>query len=513
MPEQVSADEARHAATQAKDRRYELLEARGALAKRPSIVVSARRGNDTLARAARQQEEQAATTFVQARSRATSALADVAPIKAALDSERDATDAEADQLEKQPSEVAYRELDEERTAAYSRMNHLPADSPDYQEALAAKNEVHGRWLAAKEARAGVIARWNVLGARRSMLKRWVPQVTMAVANLSSEVETASSPTFEGWSITDDSPEVRQELTDAITAGEKSASVSAAAERRVAQQAGATANAGQSSSGRGARMAGLGLLGAGVGAVGVGLLGAVVGGVAGTFLGSTAIGAAVGAGAGALLGGLIGGGIGLGVGAFSGGKGRGGAAGSGAAGGGAAGGGAAGGGAQDLANDPAQAREQDQQQEQAVAQLQGEASGANGSDRGLEDSDEPRSKLAGPRGGATPRAARRGIAWAEDAENPDLVATQVQDFDAEDYEREPMVKWDSRRDGPNPKYNSDPHADPFTQGGYGLYPKGQPRRTGFFENESRQGKETLEEQKRLAPSAFENAPEPDADEWR
>ena len=94
-----------------------------------------------------------------------------------------------------------------------------------------------------------------------------------------------------------------------------------------------------------------------------------------------------------------------------------------------------------------------------------------------------------------------------------MATQVQDFDAEDYEREPMVKWDSRRDGPNPKYNSDPHADPFTQGGYGLYPKGQPRRTGFFENESRQGKETLEEQKRRAPSAFENAPEPDADEWR
>jgi hypothetical protein len=503
MPEQVSADEARQAATQAKDRRYELLEARGALAKRPSIVVSARRGNNTLARAARQQEEQVATTFVQARSRATSALAEVAPIKAALDAERDATDAEANELDSQPSEVAYRELDEERTAAYGRMNRLTENSPDYQAALAAKNEVHGRWLAAKEARAGVIARWNVLGARRSMLKRWVPQVTMAVANLSSEVETASSPSFEGWSITDDSPEVRQELTEVIAAGEKSASVSAAAERRVAQQAGATANAGQSSGGRGARMAGLGLLGAGVGAVGVGLLGAVVGGVAGTFLGSTAIGAAVGAGAGALLGGLIGGGIGLGVGAFSGGKGR----------GGAAGGGAAGGGAQDLANDPAQAREQDQQQEQAVAQAQGDASGANGSDRGLEDSDEPRSKLAGPRGGATPRAARRGIAWAQDEANPDVVGTQVQDFDAEDYEREPMVKWDSRRDGPNPKYNSDPHADPFTQGGYGLYPKGQPRRTGFFENESRQGKETLEEQKRLAPSAFENAPEPDADEWR
>jgi hypothetical protein len=48
---------------------------------------------------------------------------------------------------------------------------------------------------------------------------------------------------------------------------------------------------------------------------------------------------------------------------------------------------------------------------------------------------------------------------------------VQDFDAEDYEREPMVKWASRRDGPNPKYNADPHAGPFTQGGYGLYPKG------------------------------------------
>jgi len=508
MPEQVTADEARDAAAQAKDRRYELLEARGALAKRPSIVVSARRGNDTLARAARQQEEQAATTFVQARSRATSVLAEVAPVKADMDAERDATDAEADQLENLPSEVAYRELDEERTTAYGRMNRLPENSPEYQMALAAKNEVNTRWQAAREARADVMSRWNVLGARRSMLKRWVPQVTMAVANLSSEVETASSPSFEGWSITDDSPEVRQELTDAIAAGEKSASVDAAAERRAVQQAGATATEGRSSGGRGARMAGLGLLGAGVGAVGVGLLGAVVGGIAGTFLGSTAIGAAVGAGAGALLGGLIGGGIGLGVGAFSGRKGGGGAAS-----GGAAAGGAAGSGAQDLANDPAQAREQDQQQEQAVAQVQGEASGANESDRGLEDSDEPRSKLAGPRGGATPRAARRGLAWAEDAENPDLVATQVQDFDAEDYEREPMVKWDSRRDGPNPKYNIDPHADPFTQGGYGLYPKGQPRRTGFFENESRQGKETLEEQKRRAPSAFENAPEPDADEWR
>ena len=487
MPEQVSADEARHAATQAKDRRYELLEARGALAKRPSIVVSARRGNDTLARAARQQEEQAATTFVQARSRATSALADVAPIKAALDSERDATDAEADELEKQPSEVAYRELDEERTAAYSRMNHLPADSPDYQEALAAKNEVHGRWLAAKEARAGVIARWNVLGARRSMLKRWVPQVTMAVANLSSEVETASSPTFEGWSITDDSPEVRQELTDAITAGEKSSAADAAAERRVAHEASATLQAGQRSNGRGARMAGLGLLGAGVGAVGVGLLGAVVGGVAGTFLGSTAIGAAVGAGAGALLGGLIGGGIGLGVGAFSGGKGRGAAA------------GAAPSGAQPQ-QDAAAAREQDNQVEEAIVGPQGpEASGTG----------EP----AGSRGG-TPRPKRRGITWAQDEGNPDVVGTQVQDFDAEDYEREPMVKWDSRRDGPNPKYNSDPHADPFTQGGYGLYPKGQPRRTGFFENESRAGIATLEEQKREAPSAFGLEPESrDADEWR
>jgi len=490
MPEQVTADEARHASTQAKDRRYELLEARGALAKRPSIVVSARRGNDTLARAARQQEEQAATTFVQARSRATSVLAEVAPVKADMDAERDATDAEADQLENLPSEVAYRELDEERTTAYGRMNRLPENSPEYQVALAAKNEVNTRWQAAREARADVISRWNVLGARRSMLKRWVPQVTMAVANLSSEVETASSPSFEGWSITDDSPEVRQELTDAIAAGEKSASVDAAAERRVVQQAGATAHAGESSSGRGARMAGLGLLGAGVGAVGVGLLGAVVGGIAGTFLGSTTIGAAVGAGAGALLGGLIGGGIGLGVGAFSGRKGRGGATAGGTAAGGAAG--------AEPDQDAATAREHDTEIEQAIAEPQApEASG----------SAEP----GGSRGG-TPRPKRRGLTWAQDDGNPDMVGTQVQDFDAEDYEREPMVKWDSRRDGPNPKYNSDPHADPFTQGGYGLYPKGQPRRTGFFENESRQGKETLEEQKRLAPSAFENVGETD-DEWR
>jgi len=485
MPEQVTADEARHASTQAKDRRYELLEARGALAKRPSIVVSARRGNDTLARAARQQEEQAATTFVQARTRATSALAEVAPVKAAMDAERDATDAEANELDNQPSEIAHRELDEERTAAYSRMNHLPENSPGYQEALAAKNEVHARWLASKEARAGVIARWNVLGARRSMLKRWVPQITMAVTNLANEVETASSPSFEGWSIAGDSPEVRQELTEAIAAGEKSASVDAAAERRVVQQAGAAASAAESSSGRGARMAGLGLLGAGVGAVGVGLLGAVVGGIAGTFLGSTAIGAAVGAGAGALLGGVIGGGIGLGVGAFSGRKARGGAAGGGAAGEGAD----AHNPAQDPANDPAQAREQDNQVEEAVAT-------------------SPESR------GGTPRPKRRGITWAQDEANPDVVGTQVQDFDAEDYEREPMVKWDSRRDGPNPKYNSDPHADPFTQGGYGLYPKGQPRRTGFFENESRAGIATLEEQKREAPSAFGLEPESrDADEWR
>jgi len=485
MPEQVTADEARHASTQAKDRRYELLEARGALAKRPAIVVSARRGNDTLARAARQQEEQAATTFVQARTRATSALAEVAPVKAAMDAERDATDAEANELDNQPSEIAHRELDEERTAAYSRMNHLPENSPGYQEALAAKNEVHARWLASKEARAGVIARWNVLGARRSMLKRWVPQITMAVTNLANEVETASSPSFEGWSIAGDSPEVRQELTEAIAAGEKSASVDAAAERRVVQQAGAAASAAESSSGRGARMAGLGLLGAGVGAVGVGLLGAVVGGIAGTFLGSTAIGAAVGAGAGALLGGVIGGGIGLGVGAFSGRKARGGAAGGGAAGEGAD----AHNPAQDPANDPAQAREQDNQVEEAVAT-------------------SPESR------GGTPRPKRRGITWAQDEANPDVVGTQVQDFDAEDYEREPMVKWDSRRDGPNPKYNSDPHADPFTQGGYGLYPKGQPRRTGFFENESRAGIATLEEQKREAPSAFGLEPESrDADEWR
>ena len=496
MPEQVTADEARHATTQAKDRRYELLEARGALAKRPSIVVSARRGNDTLARAARQQEEQAATTFVQARSRATSVLAEAAPIKAAMDAERDATDAEANELDNQPSEIAHRELDEERTAAYSRMNHLPENSPDYQEALAAKNEVHARWLASKEARAGVIARWNVLGARRSMLKRWVPQITMAVTNLANEVETASSPSFEGWSITGDSPEVRQELTEAIAAGEKSSAADAAAERRVAQQAGATLQAGEGSGGRGARMAGLGLLGAGVGAVGVGLLGAVVGGIAGTFLGSTTIGAAVGAGAGALLGGLIGGGIGLGVGAFSGRKARGSAAGGGAAGGEAE----AQNPAQDPANDPAQAREQDAQIEQAVAPAQ---------PQGEQEPGDPTASRGG-----TPRPKRRGLTWAQDEGNPDVVGTQVQDFDAEDYEREPMVKWDSRRDGPNPKYNSDPHADPFTQGGYGLYPKGQPRRTGFFENESRAGIATLEEQKREAPSAFGLEPESrDADEWR
>jgi hypothetical protein len=144
------------------------------------------------------------------------------------------------------------------------MNRLAENSPEYQGALAAKNEVNARWQAAREARADVMNRWNVLGARRSMLKRWVPQVTMAVANLSSEVETASSPSFEGWSITGDSPEVRQELTDAIAAGEKSASVDAAAERRVVQQAGAAASAAESSSGRGARMAGLGLLGTSAG---------------------------------------------------------------------------------------------------------------------------------------------------------------------------------------------------------------------------------------------------------
>jgi hypothetical protein len=64
-----------------------------------------------------------------------------------------------------------------------------------------------------------------------------------------------------------------------------------------------------------------------------------------------------------------------------------------------------------------------------------------------------------------------------------------------------------------KFDHTKGLDPYTAGGYGLYPKGQPRRSEFFENESRSGRETLEEQKRRAPSAFDNAPEPDADEWR
>jgi len=508
VPE-ISRDEAAHAVDRAKQDRYSLMETRGALAKRPTVVVSSRQ-NPTLAKAARQQEVEAATAFAKARSTASATLAQVAPIKADLDAERDEIDRERNELENAPEELAYQRLSEERHDAFSRLGRVREGTPEYEEAKAAKIEIVARHAEMQATRGPIQKRFNRILDRAAIHKLWIPKVTMAVSNLSNEVETALSPTFEGWNLSDDSPEVRQELTEAIAEGEKSAQADVQSERRTQQQAVARADSGQTSGGGAGRTAALGLLGAGVGAVGVGLLGAVVGGIAGTFLGSTGLGAAVGAGAGALLGGLIGGGIGLGVGALSGRK-RGGS-------GGGASAGAAGDAAQ-AAQEPQQdataARDQDQQQEEAVAQVQGEAPGANGSDRGLEDSDEPRSKLAGPRGGATPRAARRGLTWAEDAENPDLVATHVQDFDAEEYEHEKRVPWSSMEYGSqNPdKFDHTKGLDPYTAGGYGLYPKGQPRRSEFFENESRSGRETLEEQKRRAPSAFENAPEPDADEWR
>lgn len=511
MPERRNA-EVYAARDRAADARYALLEARGALAKRPNLVVTARASNPTLGKAARRQEEEAATSFVRARSTAVQVLADVAPVRAELENEAVEVEAQIEAMKTEPEQVAYdneqpayNELSQRKHDLFGQMFGKDPKDPAVAAIKAEYDDVKARHGAMQAARMPVSQRRSIIHGRKEEIPVLIRKVTPAIVNLTDEVERAQSSTFEGWGLDPDTPEIHEELASAIAVGEKSASADAAAEQRATQQAGQQVAQGEIGGGGGrskASIAGLGLAGAAVGALGVGALGAVVGGIAGTFLGSTAIGAAVGAGAGALLGGLIGGGIGLGVGAFS--RRGGGRAAQPATDGPAPAAGGATDAAQQAPQTAADARQQDdeqeQQQEQAVAEVQGGAAAATGEDRRLEDSDEPRSKLAVPRGGSTPRAPRRGITWAQDAEDPDTVQTQVQDFDVDEWEREPKTKW------------GDEDVDPLT-GGYGVYPKGQPRRSHFFENSSEGGERQLEEQRRRAPSAFDNAPEPDADEWR
>ena len=500
MPE-YEADEVQAATQRATDARYALLESRGALAKRPSFVVSARAANPTLGKAARRQEEDAATTFVRHRTTAASVLGEVAPIRGELDAELAQKTAAVQEIDDNPETIAYEaaheELGRQKKALFGQVWGKDLSDPQVAAAKVQYDEVKARYDQEAQAHQSVSTRRGNLEARKEELAHLIRKLTMAVANLADEVARAQSPTFDGWSLDPDTPEVRAELASAISVGEKGAAADVASEQRATQQATQQlqSGAGDGGGGRsGKAIAGLGLAGAAVGALGVGALGAGVGYIAGAFLGSSAIGAAVGAGAGALLGGLLGGGIGLGVGLF----GRKGDRGGGTT------GGAAGGEQAAAPDNAAEAHAQDEQQEQQVQAAGEQQAAATGSGEpgGLEDSDEqPRSKLAGPRGGATPRGPRRGITWAENKENPETVATKVKDFDADDWEREPRNDW------------KDESGDPFT-GGYGVYPKGQPRKSKFFENDSRGGREQVKEQKELAPSAFGLDPETtaDADEW-
>ena len=548
MPEH-DIEDIQTAARRATDARYALMEARGALARRPVIVRSAEDGETSQSRGTRPQGSEGAA-FVRQRSEATAVLREVAPLGPELEAEQAELIAQSSGIRESESEKAYREADAHKKALFNQVFGKDPKDPKIARMRREYTQANARFTKLKAAREGVMNKQLEIAARLSGLKLMIRRLHTAVINLAHEVETAQSPTFVGWDLPDDSPEARAELSRAIAEGEQAANVDPSTERAAAEEATQAARrplspapeapteeeadepAGQllaaeqvegaqqadeapgavaQGSGRrsGAAVAGLTLSGAAVGALGVGALGAGVGYIAGAFLGSSVIGAAVGAGAGALLGGVLGGGIGLGVGLLN--RRRQSAAAPTAVGNGPVAG-AQGAGSDEAAastpegpQNPEEARQQDQQEEQAVneatTQVQEQTQVAaqaqeQAAPTPQDDDEQPRPK---------PRRARRGISWAQDAENPDLVATEVRDIDQDPEAYEQRVPWSKTEYGVDKfpgKYDLNPERDPFTSMGLGLHPPGQPRiANDFFVNESRGGRALADEQKRRAPSAF------------
>ena len=277
-----------------------LADARGALARRPQVLMEARERNDFHDRAAPAAQTAAARGFRdnteargEARGRFDREQAQMKESAEAFVTARDDAEVTLGDVQMMGEELQEQGEQAQVQAQEARQARERAEARD-------DDDDEGMVDRARSAELDARAEANILG-------RVLVHLKAAGESLQEELVISKSPNFEGWGV--ESFFEKEELRTAITEVEQSRERRTQADQRRGREV--TDNATNTkqilkSTGKG------GLIGALVG----GGLGAMAGAIAGTFLGSSAIGAGIGAGAGALLGGLLGAGGGALFGAVS-----------------------------------------------------------------------------------------------------------------------------------------------------------------------------------------------------
>lgn len=345
-PPVISEADATRLKERARAARDHLREARGALARRPAIVIRAQRApsptdedfdrNYAVEKAERSGEEQAAHVFVRRRNALMEIVSEIDDVVEQSESvmstghdRREQHMAVQDAVEPAYDEVQSRvrplrtKLADQSLSADERMRVQAELDAVKAEATSRRGLVDTHGDAARAAK-------GVSDEARSALRLVSVVRLSAIEELRISLAEKTGD-FSEWGLEDDSPEVREELRLTLIGAEDhefdEMEERIAREEQHEQDAQghdpATRNAAEdqieremTDAPKGPGAAGLAAragVGAAVGAVGVGLLGGAIGYIAGGFLGSSAIGAGVGAAAGALLGAGLGGLAGLGLG--------------------------------------------------------------------------------------------------------------------------------------------------------------------------------------------------------